>query len=68
MVDEAPLQGSIASGIAGMVAERGFHALKAPVQRVARPDAPVAFAAGLESLLVPTPEAIAAAVRRTLSS
>ena len=26
VVDEAPLQGSIASGIAGMVAERGFHA------------------------------------------
>ena len=68
VVDEAPLQGSIASGIAGMVAERGFHSLKAPIQRVARPDAPVAFAAGLEALLVPTAETIAAAVKRTLST
>jgi pyruvate dehydrogenase E1 component beta subunit len=51
-----------------MVAERAFHSLKAPIQRVARPDAPVAFAAGLEALLVPTAETIAAAVKRTLRS
>ena len=33
VVDEAPLTGGFATAIAGMVAERGFWSLKAPIQR-----------------------------------
>jgi len=66
VVDETNMQGSVASGIAGMVAERGFHALKAPIQRVARPDTPVPFSAPMEAFLLPTPQKVAAAVRKTL--
>ncbi|MDB5570386.1 MAG: alpha-ketoacid dehydrogenase subunit beta [Hyphomicrobiales bacterium] len=66
VVDETNMQGSIASGIAGMVAERGFRSLKAAVQRVARPDTPVPFSAPMEAFLLPTHETIMAAVKRTL--
>jgi acetoin:2,6-dichlorophenolindophenol oxidoreductase subunit beta len=66
VVDEAPMQGGVASGIAGMVAERAFHALKGPVQRVARMDTPVAFSPPLEAFVVPNAAKIAEAARRTL--
>jgi pyruvate/2-oxoglutarate/acetoin dehydrogenase E1 component len=66
VVDETNMRGSVASGIAGMVAERGFHSLKAPVQRVARPDTPVPFSAPMEAFLLPTAAKIVDAVRRTL--
>jgi pyruvate/2-oxoglutarate/acetoin dehydrogenase E1 component len=67
VVDEAPLQGGVASGIAGMVAERGFRWLKAPVQRVARRDTPVAFSPPMEAYVVPNAAKIAEAARRALS-
>jgi pyruvate/2-oxoglutarate/acetoin dehydrogenase E1 component len=67
-VDECPLRGGIASDIAAMVAERGFRLLKAPIQRVARADAPVPYSLPLESFVTPDPEKIQAAIRRVLSS
>ena len=66
VVDEAPLNGGLASAIAGMVAERGFWSLKAPIVRVARADTPVAYSAPLEKFVTPGPEAVEAAVRRVL--
>ena len=66
VVDETNVTGSIASGIAGMVAERGFRSLKSAVQRVARPDTPVPFSAPMEQFLLPTADKVVAAVRRTL--
>jgi len=66
VVDEAPLQGGPASVIAGMMADLGFGYLRAPIARVARPDTPVAFAAGLEAVGQPTAERVVAAVRRVM--
>ncbi len=67
VVDEAPLTGGLASSIAGMVAERGFWSLKAPIQRVARADAPVAYSAPLEKFITPDADKVEAAIRRTLA-
>ena len=66
VVDEAPLHGGVASGLAGMVAERGFHSLRAPIARVTRPDTPVPASAAMEDALVPTVARVANAVRRTI--
>jgi pyruvate dehydrogenase E1 component beta subunit len=67
VVDEAPLTGGLASAIAGMVAERGFWSLRAPIQRVARADAPVPYSPPLEKFVTPDADKIEAAVRRTLA-
>jgi pyruvate dehydrogenase E1 component beta subunit len=66
-VDEAPQFCSIGSEIAAAVAEHGFDALKAPIQRVARKAAPVSFSPPLEEALAPGPERIAEAARRALA-
>lgn len=62
VVDEAPLHGGVASGIAGMIADRGFASLKAPIRRVARPDTPIPASSAMENFLVPTSEDIKSAV------
>jgi pyruvate dehydrogenase E1 component beta subunit len=64
VVDEAPLQAGAASAIAGMVAERGFAHLKAPILRVARPDTPVPYSPPLEDAVTPNADWIVAAVRK----
>src|SRR6202140_5259496 len=63
IVDESTPRCSIATDIAALVADRAFHALKAPIRRVTAPHTPVPFAPGLEKLYIPSPEKIAAAVR-----
>lgn len=68
IVDEAPLNSGLASSIAGMVAERGFWLLKAPIQRVARADTPVAYSPPLEKFVAPDVEKVEAAVRRSLAA
>jgi len=40
-VDDAPLNGSFASEIAALVAEKGYSYLKAPIKRVTRVKVPV---------------------------
>jgi pyruvate dehydrogenase E1 component beta subunit len=67
VVDEANLTCSIASEIAASVAERAFASLKAPIVRVCRPDAPVAFSPPLEQAVTPNAEKIAAAARRAMN-
>ena len=66
VVDESNPRCSIASDIAGMVASRGFHSLKAPVQLVTAPHTPVPFARELERAYVPSPTRIEAAIRAVL--
>jgi len=66
VVDEAPLTGGLASSIAGLVAERGFWSLKAPIMRVARADTPVPYSPPLEKFVTPDAGKIVAAVRRCL--
>ncbi len=59
---------SIAGDIAALVAERGFHALKAPVARVTAPHTPVPFSPPLEDAYIPSAKKIEAAIRRTLAT
>jgi pyruvate/2-oxoglutarate/acetoin dehydrogenase E1 component len=66
VVDETPLHGGVASGIAGMVAERGFGHLRAPVRRVARPNTPVPASSPMEAAIIPTVAQIVEAARRTV--
>ena len=63
IVDECPPRCSVASDIAGFIASHGFSSLKAPVQQVTAPHAPVPFSKGLERAYVPGPAHIDTAVR-----
>jgi pyruvate/2-oxoglutarate/acetoin dehydrogenase E1 component len=65
-VDEAHPRCSIAADIAANVAQDAFRHLKAPIQMVTSPHAPVPFSPILEDIFVPTAEKIAAAVRKTM--
>jgi pyruvate dehydrogenase E1 component beta subunit len=67
-VDEANPRCSIASDISAMVAQEAFDALKAPIRMVTAPHTPVPFSPTLEDLYVPSVEAIAAAVRKTVGA
>jgi pyruvate dehydrogenase E1 component beta subunit len=66
VVDEAHPRCSMASDIAGLAAQNVFKALKAPIQMVTAPHAPVPFSPDLEDLYIPSPAKIEAAVRRTM--
>lgn len=66
VVDESPPRCSMATDIVALVAEKAFTSLDAPPQMVTAPHSPVPFAKELERAWVPSPDAIVAAVRRTL--
>lgn len=66
--DETRLNCGVGSEIAAIVAEEGFRSLKAPILRVARPMAPVSAAPTHEAFVIPTPEKIAAAVKRVMAA
>jgi len=65
-VDEANPRCSIASDVAANVAQDAFNDLKAPIQLVTAPHAPVPFSPTLEDIYVPSADRIAAAVRKIL--
>jgi pyruvate dehydrogenase E1 component beta subunit len=67
VVDECPPRCSLASDIAGFIASHGFSSLKAPVEQVTAPHAPVPFSKDLERAYVPGPTQIEAAVRRVIA-
>jgi pyruvate dehydrogenase E1 component beta subunit len=66
VVDEANPRCSIAADVAAHVAQHAFGALKAAPQMVTAPHTPVPFSPALEDLYIPTTDAIAAAVSKTL--
>ena len=66
VVDESPLHGGVSSGIAGVLADRGFKYLKAPIRRVGRPNTPVPASGPMEEYLVPGPQHILEAVASIL--
>ena len=66
VVDEANPRCSVASEIAAFVADKAFHALKAPIRRVTAPHTPVPFAPVLEASYIPNAERVEAAVRQLL--
>ncbi len=66
IVDESPPRCSLARDIAGMVADKGFKSLRAPIKAVTCPHTPVPFAPNLEDEYMPNPRRIEAAVRAVL--
>ncbi|MGX7874499.1 alpha-ketoacid dehydrogenase subunit beta [Mesorhizobium sp. ORM6] len=64
VVDEANPRCSVASEIAAFVADKAFHALKAPIRRVTAPHTPVPFAPVLEAAYIPDAGRVEAAVRQ----
>ena len=67
IVDESYPRCSMASDVSGIVAQEAFKALKAPIQMVTPPHAPVPFAPELEDAYLPDATKIAAAVRTTMA-
>jgi pyruvate dehydrogenase E1 component beta subunit len=67
VVDESNPRCSLATDIAGLIASEAFDALRGPVGIVTAPHMPVPFSPPLEDAYIPSPEQVAAAVRRTLA-
>jgi pyruvate dehydrogenase E1 component beta subunit len=66
-VDEANPRCSIAADVAATVSQEAFSSLKAAPQLVTAPHTPVPFSPALEDLYIPSAEAIADAVRKTMA-
>ena len=67
VVDEASPRCGMAADIASLIAEKAFHALKAPILKVTPPHTPVPYAPSLEDAYLPDAAKIVAAVRRVLA-
>ncbi|WP_374244722.1 alpha-ketoacid dehydrogenase subunit beta [Zoogloea sp.] len=63
VVDESHPRCSMASDIAGLVAENAFDSLKAPIRQITGPHAPVPFSDSLEELYIPSAAKIVAAAK-----
>ncbi len=68
IVDEANERCSLAADISSIVAEKGFHSLKAPIRKVTAPHTPVPFAPELEDAYIPSTAKVIAAVREVLGA
>jgi pyruvate dehydrogenase E1 component beta subunit len=68
VADPAHRTCSAASEIAGIVAEKGFWSLRAPIELVTTPDTHIPFSNPLEAPLYPSAERIVASIRRLLES
>jgi pyruvate dehydrogenase E1 component beta subunit len=64
VVDESNPRCSMASDIAGIVAQKAFKALRAPIEQVTAPHTPVPFSDVLEDIYIPSAAKIEAAVTR----
>jgi pyruvate dehydrogenase E1 component beta subunit len=53
----------LAAGIAALIADQAFSALRAPIKRVSMGPAPVSYARPLEDYLTPLPDRLVEAVR-----
>jgi pyruvate/2-oxoglutarate/acetoin dehydrogenase E1 component len=65
IVHEANVSGGIGAEIAARVAERSLWSLEAPIQRLGIPDSRIPAAPHLQQTLLPNPQTVAEAVRRT---
>jgi pyruvate/2-oxoglutarate/acetoin dehydrogenase E1 component len=63
VTDESHDACGVASGIAAIIADLAFDALRKPIKRVSTLDVPVPYARTLEAAIAPTAERIAEAVR-----
>ena len=67
VVDEARNSCGAASHIAAVIAERAFHALKAPIRRVTVADVAIPYSPVLEKAVIPDKQAVLRAVRDVLA-
>ena len=65
-VDEAHPRCSIAADVSAMITQECFKALKGPIQMVTAPHTPVPFSPTLEDLYIPSADAIAKAVKKSM--
>ena len=65
-VDEANPRCSIAADVSAMITQECFKALKGPIQMVTAPHTPVPFSPTLEDLYIPSADAIAKAVKKSM--
>ena len=68
LVDQATRHASVASAIAGEVAEHGFSSLKAPIVQVTALDATIPYSEPLEAWVMPDEDKVVAAVQQVLGS
>jgi pyruvate dehydrogenase E1 component beta subunit len=61
--DESQLTCGVASELAAIIAEEGFHSLKAPIRRVGIPNVPIPWHQNEEDFITPTADKIIAAVK-----
>ena len=66
IVDEYHRSCGVAAEISAIIAEEGFHYLKAPIRRVTTPDVPIPASPPLEKYIEPTAEKVAAAVQEAV--
>ena len=66
IVDEAYPRCGFAADLSSIVAEKAFHALKAPIRKVTPPHTAIPFAPNLEDLWLPDAAKVAAAVRAVM--
>ena len=67
VVNEGPRSGGYAAEIVARVIDHAWSDLKAQPQRITATDTPIPYAANLERAVLPSVEAIEAAVRQTLA-
>ena len=68
IVDEGNPRCGIAADVAALIASKGFHDLKAPIEMVTAPHTPVPFSPTLEKAYLPSEEKVEAAIRKVLAS
>jgi acetoin:2,6-dichlorophenolindophenol oxidoreductase subunit beta len=66
VVDEDYERCGFSAEVAAIVAEKGFHNLKAPVARVANPNVPLPFNKNLEKHVLPDSEKIVRAIKNVV--
>ncbi len=66
VVDESAARCGMAADIAGLVAEKAFHALRGPIIQITPPHTPVPFSPPLEDAFIPTAGAVCDAIRKLL--
>lgn len=68
IVDESAARCGFGHDVAALIAQKGFHYLKAPIELVTPPHSPVPFSPVLEKEWLPSVERIEQAVRKTLEA
>jgi len=63
LIDESPPRCSLASDVAGIIADKGFKHLKAPIKMVTSPHTPVPFSPTLEDAYMPNASRIIPTVK-----